>query len=355
MTKVIEIDPEKDLRWDQFVDNHPLGWIVHHSGWKRLLENSFPHMKGHYLVVVNSANQAIRAALPLFEVRSWLTGNRLVSIPMAQLCDPLVDNEQDMALLLEEAFNLSRDLNTAHIEIRAFNAPLMKTDKRLKDDELYRHHFIPLDENPEKLKKSFHNKAVNQAINRAVKNNLHVEIAQCEDDLKEFHLLFTQTRKNIGVPYLPYHFLKSLWNIFYPLNMAVLLLAKRNEQIASGILFFQFNGRFSGEFEGWNREFSAINPNHLVFWEAIKLACKNGNDVFDFGITDPKNEGLVTFKERWGTKVMDLHRYYYTEKKDKSFIVNETSFKQKFIEGVCRKSPEFIYRRFGNFCFRHMG
>jgi hypothetical protein len=355
MEDITIIDPIKDPRWDKFVENHPHGWIVHLSGWKRLLEQSFPHMKGHYLALVDSTSNEIRAALPLFEVRSWLTGNRLVSIPFAQLCDPLVETSHDMEKILEGAFALSKELNTKFVEIRTYNAPSLKQNGHLRGDELYKHHFIPLDRDPETIRKSFHNRAINQAINRAVKHKLEIKIADSEAELKSFFELFTQTRKNLGVPYQPYNFFKILWDIFSPANMAILLLAKMEDRTASGILFFQFNGRFSAESEGWDREFSNTNPNHLIFWEAIKLAHKNGNKIFDFGITTPDNEGLVTFKNRWGTNVVDLHRYFYAEKPSKNFVESESSLKQRLIEGICKKSPDPIYKMFGNFCFRHMG
>jgi hypothetical protein len=32
--RITTINPIADERWDQFVENHPFGWICHHSGWK---------------------------------------------------------------------------------------------------------------------------------------------------------------------------------------------------------------------------------------------------------------------------------------------------------------------------------
>ena len=68
----IIIDPVKDPRWDKFVEGHPFGLICHLSGWKQVLEESFPHMKGYYLALLNHDNESIRAALPIFEVKSVL-------------------------------------------------------------------------------------------------------------------------------------------------------------------------------------------------------------------------------------------------------------------------------------------
>src|SRR5512136_2928209 len=97
MENVALIDPVEDKRWDNFVEHHPFGWVCHLSGWKKALERSFKHLKGHYLVLFS--NDAIRAALPVFEVKSWLTGKRMVSIPFATVCDPLISNSNEMEVL----------------------------------------------------------------------------------------------------------------------------------------------------------------------------------------------------------------------------------------------------------------
>ena len=103
------IDPITDPRWDKFVENHPFGWICHLSGWKQVLEKSFKHMKGYYFALLDNSGN-IQAALPIFEVKSWLTGNRLVSIPFATLCDPLISKSEEMAILLEAVLEYSEEL-----------------------------------------------------------------------------------------------------------------------------------------------------------------------------------------------------------------------------------------------------
>ena len=355
MVNVITIDPAKDPRWDQFVSAHSLGWIVHLSGWKQLLESTFPHMKGHCLALTDPATDTIKAALPLYEVRSWLTGNRLVSIPLAQLTDPLVENSADMERLIAAALDLSKSLKTSHVEIRTLDSLSLLKTKHSGVDEVYRHHFLKLDRDLEAIKKSFHYKAVRYEINKAARNKLGLKVADSEADLEDFQELFTQTRKRLGAPYQPYPFLKSIWDTFYPLNMIKLLLARHRGRTIAGLLFFEFNGRFSAEIAGWDRSFSDMSPNHFLYWEGIKLAHQGGNRIFDFGITSTNNETLVNFKSRWGTTMVDQHRYYYSEAEANDFFVNETSPKHRLIEGICKHSPGWFYRMFGNFCFRHMG
>jgi hypothetical protein len=119
MKKVTTLNPEKDARWDTFVKKHPFGWLYHLSVWKTVLGQSFKHIKGHYFVIMDDGEN-ISAAIPVFYVKSWLTGRRLVSVPFATLFDPLVSSAEDMALFLHELVKLSTELRCSYIELRTF-------------------------------------------------------------------------------------------------------------------------------------------------------------------------------------------------------------------------------------------
>jgi hypothetical protein len=60
------IDPQSDPRWDAVVAAHPSGWITRLSEWKRVLEASFPRMKGIAPVRSEGPTAPVRAGLPLF-------------------------------------------------------------------------------------------------------------------------------------------------------------------------------------------------------------------------------------------------------------------------------------------------
>ncbi|MEN6321049.1 MAG: GNAT family N-acetyltransferase [Syntrophaceae bacterium] len=355
METITIIDPIKDLRWDKFVENHPFGWIAHLSGWKKLLENSFPHIKGHYLALVDISNNEIRAALPLFEVRSWLTGNRMVSIPYATLCDPLINTNNDMEILLEDVLNLGKKLKTSYIEIRTLHSSSLIQDRRLVCHQFYKHHYLKLDKNPEVLKKSFHRTNVKQRIQRALDCDISIKIADSESDLIKFFKLHAKTRRKLSLPPQPYIFFKLLWEMFIPLNQMILLLAEHKNLAIAGLILFKFKDRVSAEFLATDEEYLNISPNHLLFWEAIKSAYNDGFKIFDFGRTSPHNESLMSFKNRWGTQVTNLPQFFYPHDVLKKVTERETSKGYKLIQKLCKNSPESLYQLIGRFCYRHLG
>ena len=203
MNRVDIIDPAQDERWDPFVKQHPFGWVAHLSGWKRVLETSFPHMKGHYFVVVDPQTNEIRAGLPVFEIRSWLTGNRLVSIPFATLSDPLVSNPADMEALLQAARHLLEKMSFSYLEIKSYQAVPFIGEKNLVDGCFFKHHYLDLAKGPEALWGNFNYKAVRYEINKAQKQKLAVRAADSENDFAQFYQLYTLTRKRLGLPSQP--------------------------------------------------------------------------------------------------------------------------------------------------------
>ena len=236
--EVTVINPSADSRWDEFVEGHPLGWICHLSCWKTVLEKRFKHMKGHYLVLLSNNN--IKAALPVFEVRSWLTGNRLVSVPFATLFDPLVSDSDDMNDLLKSTVSLSNKLKTSYIEIRTFASSSLIQDKQFGVQNLYKHHYLRFDTDLEQLKKTFDRTCVRQRISRAQKSNLKLKTGEHESDMQVFYKLYVMTRKRLSLPPQPYIFFKMLWESFSPLKRVEILLAEYQDKVIAGVILFKF-------------------------------------------------------------------------------------------------------------------
>jgi hypothetical protein len=345
------IDPARDERWDRFVEAHDYGWVCHLSGWKEVLESSFRHMKGFYPVILEGGQ--IKAALPVFEVSSWLIGRRLVSIPFASLCDPLVSSGNELDELFACILELSKKIRAGKIEIRTFHFSSFSGDKRVACDRHFKTHYLEL-QSPEILQKKFHRTCVRQKISRAVKSNFTLGTARTGEDIDRFYKLYCSTRQKLGLPSQPCAFFKNIWRVFSPSGKVQLLFAMKDGSYAAALMLFRFRDRVSAEYLGWDNAFTEMSPTHFVFWEAIKAAYADGFRVFDFGRTSPLSESLMDFKSRWGTEVADLPQLYYPAT-EKSAAAYENSGRYMIINKLCRKSPDFIYPLLGDFCYRHLG
>lgn len=348
------IDPLKNEKWDQWVEKHPFGLIYHLSGWKNVLDKSFGHIKGHYLAILDERGD-IRSALPLFEAKSFLTGNRLVSIPFTSLFDPLVSSREDMDKLVEAALELSKKVKASYIELRTFMSSGLKEEKKLDEQRFYKYHYIPLGDDPEAIKKTFDRTCVRQRISRALKSDLTLVNGETENDLRKFYNLHMITRKRNGLPVQSYLFFKTLWNNFYPSGKLQLFLAEHKGNPVAGMILLKYKERVSAEFAASDDQYRNMSPNHFLFWESIKMACREGYKIFDFGRTSPSNTGLMDFKERWGTQIVDLPYFYHSEKMMHKNGDRETSFIYRLTSKICRNTPEFALPYVGRFIYRHLG
>ncbi|MBA3035831.1 MAG: GNAT family N-acetyltransferase, partial [Desulfobacterium sp.] len=327
------IDPVNDPRWDLFVLNHPFGYICHLSGWKQILEESFPHMKGHYLAIVDSSDNNIRAALPVFEVRSLLAGNRLVSIPFATICDPLVSSDEDITKLLDAAIDLSNNLGTSRIEIRATASTHLNQDNRVDSVVYNKSHQLSLEPGPEELIKTF-SKQVKRKLKKALNSGFERQLAKNEQELKEFYHLYVKTRKRLGLPPQPYILFKLLWEKFSPSNNLSLLMIRNKGQLVAGFIIYKFKDRCSWDYLASDVDFQHLHTNYFGLWEAIKLSCLEGYKIFDFGRTGISNEGLMGFKKLWGTTIIDLPQFYYPKNLCSDLSPADSSILYKLINKV---------------------
>jgi len=352
--EVFLLDPLSDPRWDAFVERHPFGKIAHTAGWKKALEASFSNVKGYCLALSDQNETGLRAALPLFERRGWVSGRRLISIPHATLCDPLVSSAADLCTLVDAALGLHRQRSVPSLEIRSLEATALLNDDRFSRHHFLKTHSIDLDKSQEELFRSFHRSCVRQRITRAASSGLSLVAGQDESDLRSFFRLFVKTRKRLGFPPQPYRFLSSLWREFGARGTMSLLLAKQQQRILSGLILFKFRDRVSAEFLAWDAGCRDISPNHYLFWEAIKAAREEGYAVFDFGATSPTNSALMEFKKHWGTKLDDITHSYCPGQENDDYESKERSFQYRILRKVCPHMPDTLLIQLGRLFYNYL-
>ena len=167
MKKVVLLKPEDMPQWDEFVKKHPLGWLCHLSSWKDVLEKSFPHIGGHFLTIWDTELCKITAGIPIYTVKSRLTGNRLVSVPFSSLCDPLISSTEEMMMLFPCILDIYRKEKISHTDIRSSFLNFNNLHSEFNVSSKYTHHYLKLDRTPDELKKTFHVDCVQRPLSKA--------------------------------------------------------------------------------------------------------------------------------------------------------------------------------------------
>ncbi len=353
MSYIELIDPRTEERWDSFIKRHYLAQIYNDSTWVEIIEASFKHIKSKHLAIIEPETGEIKASLPLYLVKSWITGNRLVSVPFGTICDPLVCSASELKQLFDYALRLKEKYRCKYIEIKTFQADKYFNDNRISIQKNYKHHYLLLNKDFEELAKSF-KRTARQSVRKAKECELKVYEAQSEDELKIFYRLYTKMRRRNCIPTQPYQFFYMLWNKLLPGGNLTILLVRKDQQVIGGALLLKFKQRVTLEFLASDENYFALRPNHLLIWEAIKKAQEEGFGIFDFGRTDPNDIGLMRFKKSWGTTVVDLTQVFYPDNISTG-LYNRNSMNWKIVYFLCKVLPYSLYCFFSNFCYKHIG
>ena len=78
-------------RWEAYVASSPQTTFFHRIAWREICESVFRH-RPHYLLAERGAE--IAGVLPLVEVRSWLFGHALISLPFCVYGGPAADGRE---------------------------------------------------------------------------------------------------------------------------------------------------------------------------------------------------------------------------------------------------------------------
>jgi len=157
----------------------------------------------------------------------------------------------------------------------------------------------------------------------------------------------------LGLPVHPYRFFKSLWQTFYFKKQLSLFLAEYNGKMIAGGIVFKYKNRVSFEFIGSDNKFNHVFPNHFLCWQIIKSSYEEGFKVVDLGRTALSNQGLITFKYRWGAKIKEMPIYYYPKIVGMDIKPRESTQTYQLIRTINRHLPKFAYNIMSNFYYRH--
>jgi hypothetical protein len=83
---VYAINPLQDDRWHEPIVRHPSASVFHTRGWLRALQMTYGYEPIAF--TTSAPSQELKNALPFCVVRSWLTGDRLMSLPFSDYCEP---------------------------------------------------------------------------------------------------------------------------------------------------------------------------------------------------------------------------------------------------------------------------
>jgi hypothetical protein len=109
------INPLVDPRWAQ-LEQHPQASLFHNVSWLEALHRTYRYRP----VALTSCQPGVELSdgIPFCEVKSWISGSRLVSLPFSDHCHPLVTSADELPSFISYLVEHCAQLNWKYIELR---------------------------------------------------------------------------------------------------------------------------------------------------------------------------------------------------------------------------------------------
>jgi hypothetical protein len=294
---VFTIDPLQDARWPQFLCHHSRATVFHDPRWLKALWLTYGDRP--FVLTTSGPGEPLRNGLVFCEVRSWLTGERLVSLPFSDHCDLLTDSPHRGTELLTHLGNaLVKDIRYA--EIRPLNQPEFPPPAGWREAEPFCFHILPLDSPQDELFKNLHKDCIQRKIRRAKRENLEYCCGRSELLMQQFYSLVLRTRIRHCLPPQPPEWFANL--VACMGEALTIRVALKDGRPIAAILTLSHKNTITYKYGCSDERFNNLGGTPFLFWKTIQEARNEGMLKLDLGRSEITNTGLIAFKDRLGAK-----------------------------------------------------
>ncbi len=296
-TRVREILPGEDARWDAFVSRHPQGTFFHLTGWSRVVQQTFRHASHH--LVVERGRQWL-GVLPLFEAKSPFLGRNFVSTPYAVYGGVLAESVPAQDELLAHAAALGREHAAGYVELRH----LEERPGERPTSPLYVTYRCDLPDDPAAVLPSLPKKA-RAECRYAIKAGVEVRDDGTVDQLYE---LFSINKRRLGSPALPRRWFHALVEEFGKAVVIHRAVDAAGTTLAA-VMSFCFKDTVYAYYSGALDRANDKGVNNQIYCGIMEWAAAKGYARFDFG-RSRADSGPARFKKHMGFVAEPLHYEY---------------------------------------------
>lgn len=291
-----------ESEWDEYVHRNAHTTFYHQSAWRRIIEQAYGL---HSVYLVARDRGSVVGILPLFLVRNPILGDGLISVPFAPYGGVCADGRSTARELVGAAKEIALDRKVRYLELRHFGEGVAEHALGLPCRDQYVTLILDLDADPDRVWKGFRSKTRNQ-VRKAVKSGL--EFRTGHEYLHEFYQVYAEHMRDLGTPVHSFSLFQWLLDEC-PEQVAVFAVRHQGKTIG-GMLVARFKDTLNDLWGCSLKRYFEYCPNNLLYWNAIRVGCKQGAKYFDFGRSTP-GSGTFDFKKRWGAQVHQLHYHQW--------------------------------------------
>lgn len=339
------IDPLVDRRWAELAADHPKASIFHQTGWIEALVRTYGYRP--FVITTTPAGAPLRDGILLCHVSSWLTGTRAVSLPFSDHCEPLVSGAAFTDLANWLVGTASRE-RWKYVELRptTWNG---SSATGFSAGQTYWTHKVDLRQSRDQLFRALHKDSIQRKIRRAEKEGVEYETGRSDHMLDEFYSLMSMTRGRHQLPPQPKSWFKNVLECMP--ETALLRLARKGGTPIAAILSVRHRASVVYKYGCSDEKFHHLGGMPFLLWKLIEESQASGADELDLGRSDPDQDGLITFKDRFGSSKTSLTYYRYPPPGPSTASILVQRSVRRFV-GLLPKS---LLPVAGRMLYRHMG
>ncbi|MGE0383632.1 MAG: FemAB family XrtA/PEP-CTERM system-associated protein [Gammaproteobacteria bacterium] len=325
--------------WDAFVAACPDGTFFHQSGWRRVIGDTLGH-RVHFLYA--QAGGAIKAVLPLANVRSVLFGNTLSSLPFCSY-GGAIGEPQACRALENEAVRLGRELGVDALELRCMRASGVARPVK----SLYETFTKPISTSEADNMQAIRSKQRN-VIRKGLKGGLTHRVGGIDD----FYRVYAESVRNLGTPVFPKALFAAIQAQF-PEGTEFFSAYKDDRIVASSMLFY-FRDSVSPYYWGGTHAARALAGNDYLCWQILCRGAERGCTLFDFG-RSKVGTGSYQWKKNWGFDPQPLAYEYELIRASEVPNVNPLNPKYRLFVEMWKRLPLPVTLVLGPWLSRNLG
>jgi len=290
---IITVDPRTDPRWQALVAGQNSS-VFHAPGWMNVLADAYG-FEPRALIALDDGGQP-EAGISYCHIED-IWGERIVTRPFSDYCDPLVRSEAQWERLSAPLVE-----HKCSVTVRCLHNRIPLGDPRFVVVNQAKWHGIDLRPSRDLLWARLPEPA-QRAIRKAEKQGVVVRPAETKADLRAFFALHLGVRKRkYALVAQPYRFFEAIWDQFVARDAGVVLLAEVDRQVVGGIFFLAWKDTFYYKFNASDPAALGVRPNDLLLWQGMALAQEKGFVALDFGLSDWDQDGLIRYKRKYASE-----------------------------------------------------
>ena len=337
------LDPLIDPAWRDLVQRDPRATAFHTPEWMDALRRTY----GFAPIVYATRSDELHGAIPFCLIASWLTGRRLVSLPFSDHCEPLVEDQSQLAAILDDVAFDARVNEWRYVQLRP--RTVGGTVGGFERDESNYFYAIDLRPSLDVIFKGI-KRDNREDIRKADRRGLRHVVGRDDALVSGYYRLHAMTRSTQGVPPQPYAWFQNLARCLGEMLEVHLLL--QDDVPIAGLVAISFRDQLMVKYTASDPVRDRQGMGKSLLWKTIVRAKERGATTLDWGRCEREHHGLAQFKERFGAVRTDL---IYLRNPPAHPDRHRPSWAARAAKSLVPRVPVTVLTAAGRVAYRHVG